>query len=408
MGGLVSEQGNLLEMLATLAIFLAWLFVVPFVAVSLYLSLEILFGLKALPRRRFEGRDNLNIAVLVPAHNEASGIASTVAALRSAMPRARLLVVADNCTDETASFAIRAGAEVVERHDPTKRGKGFALEFGRDHLRTNPPAVVIVLDADCRIQKWSGEMLATAAFDLERPVQSANLLASPQSAPALEGISNFAMLVKNLVRARGLMRLGGGITLFGTGMAFPWPLFSQLDLASAALAEDLELGLHLARKGIRVDLIDQAMVTSPAASVADSREQRRRWEHGFLHQAKKSALPLLGLGIRRGSRHLLGLGAHMLVPPIAMHMLLGMAVMAATAPLALGDQAIYPFLAAAIAMSVLLILLFLAWLKEGRRVLPLRALALAPIYVAWKVPIYLGLFLKRQTAWKRTRRPDER
>lgn len=251
-------------------------------------------------------------------------------------------------------------------------------------------------------------MLATAAFDLERPVQSANLLASPQSAPALEGISNFAMLVKNLVRARGLMRLGGGITLFGTGMAFPWPLFSQLDLASAALAEDLELGLHLARKGIRVDLIDQAMVTSPAASVADSREQRRRWEHGFLHQAKKSALPLLGLGIRRGSRHLLGLGAHMLVPPIAMHMLLGMAVMAATAPLALGDQAIYPFLAAAIAMSVLLILLFLAWLKEGRRVLPLRALALAPIYVAWKVPIYLGLFLKRQTAWKRTRRPDER
>ena len=89
-------------------------------------------------------------------------------------------------------------------------------------------------------------------------------------------------------------------------------------------------------------------------------------------------------------------------------MLLGMAVMAATAPLALGDQAIYPFLAAAIAMSVLLILLFLAWLKEGRRVLPLRALALAPIYVAWKVPIYLGLFLKRQTAWKRTRRPDER
>ena len=87
MGGLVSEQGNLLEMLATLAIVLAWLFVVPFVAVSLYLSLEILFGLKALPRPRFEGRDNLNIAVLVPAHDEASGIASTVAALRSAMPR---------------------------------------------------------------------------------------------------------------------------------------------------------------------------------------------------------------------------------------------------------------------------------------------------------------------------------
>lgn len=404
----MSEQGNLLAMLSTPATVLAWLFVVPFVAVSLYLSLELLCGLKALPRRRVKGRDSLNIVVLVPAHNEASGIASTIAALRSAMPKVRLLVVADNCTDETASLAVGAGAEVIQRHDPTRRGKGFALEFGRDHLRTNPPAVVIILDADCRIQKGSGEMLATAAFDLGRPVQSANLLSSPHTAPALEGISNFAMLVKNLVRARGLMRLGGGITLFGTGMAFPWPLFSQLDLASAALAEDLELGLHLARKGIRVDLLDQAMVTSPAASVADSREQRRRWEHGFLHQAKKSALPLIGLGIRRGSRHLLGLGAHMLVPPIALHMLLGLAIMAATALLALGDQTIHPFLATATAMSGLLILLFLAWLKEGRQVLPLRALALAPIYVAWKVPIYLGLLVKRQTTWKRTRRPDER
>ena len=404
----MSEQGNIFDMLSTISVVLAWLFVVPFVAVSLYLSLEILCGLKALPRRRLKGRDNLNIAVLVPAHNEASGIASTVVALRSAMPNAKLLVVADNCTDETACLAARAGAEVVERHDPTKRGKSFALEFGRDHLRANPPAVVIVLDADCRIQEGSGELLATAAFDLGRPVQSSNLLASPRSAPALEGISNFAMLVKNLVRARGLMRLGGGITLFGTGMAFPWPLFSQLDLASDALAEDLELGLHLAREGIRVDLLDQAMVTSPAASVADSREQRRRWEHGFLHQAKKSAMPLLGLGMKRGSRHLLGLGAHLLVPPIALHILLGMVIMVATALLALGDQAIHPFLATAIAMSGVLILLFLAWLKEGRQVLPLRALALAPIYVVWKVPIYLGLLLKRQTAWKRTRRPDER
>ena len=404
----MSQQSNLMEMLPGLAISLAWLLVLPFTAVSLYLSLEILCGLKALPRRILKGKGDLDVVVLVPAHNEASGIETTINALRSSMPKARFLVVADNCSDETSSLAARAGAEVVERHDPTRRGKGFALEFGRDHLRMNPPAVVIVLDADCRIQNGSGEMLAQAAFELGRPVQSANLLASPQSAPALEAISNFAMLIKNLVRARGLMRLGGGITLFGTGMALPWPLFSQLDRASAALAEDLELGLHLARKGIRVDLLDQAMVTSPAASVADSREQRRRWEHGFLHQARKSAMPLLGIGMKRGSRHLLGLGAHMLVPPIALHMLLGMVAMAATAPLALGNLTIYPFLVTTVAMSFLLILLFLAWLKEGRQVLPLRALALAPIYVAWKVPIYLGLLLKRQTAWKRTRRPDER
>lgn len=391
-----------------MAMLLAWIAALPFSAVSLYLCLEIICGLRPLPSRRFEGQDNLDVTVLVPAHNEANGIAATIKELRSAMPQARLLVVADNCTDETASLAAGAGAEVIERHDSLHRGKGFALDFGREHLRARPPSVVIILDADCRLKKGGGEILASAAFHLDRPVQATNLLVSSEDAPALEAISNFAMLVKNLVRARGLMRLGGGIPLFGTGMAFPWALFSQLDLASAALAEDLELGLHLAKEGIRVALVDQAMVTSPAASIADSREQRRRWEHGFLHQAMRSAFPLLWLGLKHRSRHLLALGAHMLVPPIALHLLLGTVIMATTAASALIHQSFAPFVATLTCMCSLLALLFVVWFKEGRQILPFTALARAPIYVAWKIPIYLGFVLKRQTGWKRTRRPDER
>jgi cellulose synthase/poly-beta-1,6-N-acetylglucosamine synthase-like glycosyltransferase len=404
----VSTTGSLVALLPTVAILLALIMALPFLAVSTYLCLEIICGLKSLPSRSFKNAQNLDITVLVPAHNEANGIAATIKELRSAVPQARLLVVADNCTDETASLARGAGAQVIERHDSVHRGKGFALEFGRNHLRAQPPAVVIMLDADCRLKKGSGEILAAAAFHLDRPAQATNLLVSSGHAPALEGISNFAMLVKNLVRARGLMRLGGGISLFGTGMAFPWTLFSQLNLASAALAEDLELGLHLAKEGIRVELVEEAMVTSPAASVADSREQRRRWEHGFLHQATRSALPLLSLGLKHRSRHLLALGAHMLVPPIALHMLLGAAIMAMTAALALMSQAFLPFVATFAGMCSLLALLFAVWLMEGREILPFSALARAPIYIAWKIPIYLGFVLKRQTGWKRTRRPGER
>src|SRR6476469_7481059 len=57
--------------------------------------------------------------VLVPAHDEESGLPPTLAGLRSQLrPGDRLLVVADNCTDRTAAVARAAGAEVVERHDP--------------------------------------------------------------------------------------------------------------------------------------------------------------------------------------------------------------------------------------------------------------------------------------------------
>lgn len=112
------------------------------------------------------------------------------------------------------------------------------------------------------------------------------------------------MLIKNLVRARGLMRIGKGIPLFGTGMAFPWPMFDKLELASGALAEDLELGLNLAKSGVRVTLVDEALVTSPAASVSDSREQEAPTRNmDFSIRQCAAPYPLIGLGVTRRSRH---------------------------------------------------------------------------------------------------------
>ena len=403
----MTEHVHLVQMMAHAATLLAWIITLPFVVVTLYLCFEIVCGLKTLPARTFAAPVNPDIAVLLPAHNEAYGIADTVHALRSALPQARLLVVADNCTDDTASLAATAGAEVIERYDLEKRGKGFALDFGRQHLRLNPPDAVITIDADCRLAAGSGELLAYGAIGLNRAVQATNLLVSPVDMNPLEGISNFAFLVKNLVRARGLMRIGRGIPLFGTGMAFPWTLFSHLKLASDALAEDLELGLNLAKDGVRVEFLDQALVTSPAASAAQNREQRKRWEGGFLSQAKTFALPLIGLGIKRRSRHLLGLGAHMFVPPIALLVLWGIAVAIVTATLALIAQSAVPFIVTCCCLCVLMILLFAVWIKEGRQVLSFSSLARAPKYVIWKIPIYLGFVRQEQVGWKRTHRPDE-
>src|SRR5580693_8198462 len=74
----------------------------------------------------------LRFDIVVPAHNEAVGIAHTIANLRQLdwpADRYRILVVADNCNDETAAIAAAAGAHVLERHDETQRGKGYALKF---------------------------------------------------------------------------------------------------------------------------------------------------------------------------------------------------------------------------------------------------------------------------------------
>ncbi|HXM34723.1 MAG TPA: glycosyltransferase, partial [Pyrinomonadaceae bacterium] len=78
---------------------------------------------------------NHNVAVLVPAHNESAGLLPTITDIkRQLFAGDRLLVVADNCTDDTAAIAAARGAEVIERNDPSRRGKGYALDFGVRHL----------------------------------------------------------------------------------------------------------------------------------------------------------------------------------------------------------------------------------------------------------------------------------
>ena len=76
------------------------------------------------PTRRF--------LVVVPAHDEQAGIVATVISCKSLnYPEHlfRVLVVADNCTDATGIPARDAGARVLERHDSTRRGKGYAIQY---------------------------------------------------------------------------------------------------------------------------------------------------------------------------------------------------------------------------------------------------------------------------------------
>jgi cellulose synthase/poly-beta-1,6-N-acetylglucosamine synthase-like glycosyltransferase len=388
---------------------IAWLLAGALSAVLIYLCLELSAGLWKSDKRCVKAsRPQSAGAILVPAHNEAFSIAATVAALRIAAPQCRIVVVADNCTDTTADLARAAGAEAIVRNNLKQKGKGFALAFGRDYLAQTPPEAVIIIDADCRLSAGSAEILIARAVDGDQPVQGVNLLVTGETESPLTSISNFAMLVKNLVRARGLERLGGGTLLFGTGMAFPWKLFATLELATSHVVEDLELGLSLAKIGVCVRFEDRALVTSPAASVADSKGQRSRWEHGFMQTAMHNGLPFLMSGFSKGSRHLLFIGAHMMVPPLAMLMLLSAVALALLSIWVwAGSGSVAPLMLLGASVFLLSVTLLAAWWTEGRKVISGPSLLKIPFYILWKLPIYLRFFTARQTGWNRTQRDGE-
>ncbi|HWK41462.1 MAG TPA: glycosyltransferase [Croceibacterium sp.] len=373
-------------------------------------STELLAGLWPAARRK-RSPVSARIAILIPAHDEEAGIVDTVGALLEQVPPgARVIVIADNCTDSTAALAREAGAEVIERNDPDARGKGYALAFGGDHLALSgdsAPDVVLVVDADCRLLPGSIDTLAEAALRLGVPVQADYLFNADLVAAPMVQISNFAMLVKNRYRSRGMQRLGGAALLTGTGMAFPWTLYAEADLATGSIVEDLSFGVAMTRKGYPPKLIEEAEVRSAPAALGDTLAQRTRWEHGFLKTLCRDALPVLFGGLRRISLPEILLGLHLAVPPLALLLVLAGAALALQVVLALlgGSAAALATLAAITLFALTMVVA--AWLGEGRAYLSGHALLRAPVYVLWKLPVYARFLRKPEASWNRTpRRPE--
>jgi glycosyltransferase involved in cell wall biosynthesis len=83
------------------------------------------------------------VSVVIPAYNEAHGIAGVIERIRTYIPTAEIIVVDDCSQDDTAAVARAAGARVI-RH-PVNRGNGAAVKTG---IRRAHGEVVLLMDAD--------------------------------------------------------------------------------------------------------------------------------------------------------------------------------------------------------------------------------------------------------------------
>lgn len=366
-----------------------------------------------LPRRDWpviaEGKFR-SIAVLVPARNESAGIAPTLEDIsRQLNAGDQLIVVADNCTDDTAAVASAYGAQVIVRNDMDRRGKGYALAFGLEYLAARPPEIVIVVDADCRLGADTIKTLTAAAAASNRPVQALYLMKPPVGHEQRFAVAEFAWIVRNYVRPLGLANLGLPCQLMGTGMAFPWRVISSTNLASGNLVEDLELGLNLARNGHPPKFCMEAIVESLFPTTEEGMvKQRQRWEHGSLSMLLNRSVRLCFAAARRLNFPLLVLGLDLMVPPLAVH---AAAILLATAACGV----LYLFgasgLAIALAMlggSLFAASLLLSWAGFGRTVLPARQFHRLLPYLLAKLKIYKGFSARNPGEWLRSDRTKEK
>ncbi len=319
----------------------------------------------------------------------------------------RVVVVADNCTDRTASIARCAGAEVVERFDLVKRGKGYALDAGVQYLSQSPTEVVIIFDADCEAEPGLIDTLGSAVAGTGKPVQALYLMRLTPDSGAEAMVSVFAFLVKNWVRARALQAIHLPVLLTGSGMAFPWGTISTARLANGEIVEDLALGIALAKSGQGAEFLESPKVWSTLPDNSQAAvKQRTRWEHGYISSMFRF-IPTLIAQSSMGKPNLAIVALDLIIPPLSLLVLLSGLSLATLFFFGLATQQWAPFLALIGIGTFAAFGIGVSWFCFAREIIPARMLLSIPRYVLCKIPIYTKFVSNRETTWIRTEREGE-
>ncbi len=369
-------------------------------------SLQCFLSLIPASKSEFEKSKLPRLAVLIPAHNEEAIISGILQDVKSQMQdNDRAIVIADNCEDATAEVAKSYGAEVFERFDQTDRGKAYALRFALEKLEADPPEVVIVVDADCRISADALAHLSSKAAKLDRPVQGSYIFGEQTDGVASNNASSFTLWFKNHIRPLGSLRAGMPCQLTGSGMAFPWHVIRKVDVANKSLAEDTTLGLELAYAGYPPTFCPEARIDGHVPKEWGTLvQQRRRWEQGYLESILTNAPKMALRSFTSFRPGLLWAAFDLCIPPVA---LLGIAwgfLTLCALLMAVFGGSLVPAIMLSVGALLMGSSLVLGWMVHCRDRVPAKAILAMPWFLFRKIAIYVSLLFKREKVWLRTER----
>lgn len=230
------------------------------------------------------GHQPSRLLFLIPAHNEARGIAScvrSVLALRYPRDLIRVIVIADNCEDDTAAVARASGAQCLERHDLTLRGKPRAIAWALERLDVSSYDGVVILDADAVVHADYA-----AALDAAGPLRGkACECYDDVRNPGDSALTRMAAVL-SAGRFRGSFRLkhAAGINVpLSDGLCVGSDVLRDHPWNAFGLCEDWELYAQLTALGIRTELVpDARLFAMETRTLRQSESQRRRWLSGKL------------------------------------------------------------------------------------------------------------------------------
>lgn len=337
------------------------------------------------------------IVIVIPAHNEELLIADTVTNVRQQdYPADAMLVfvIADNCTDLTATLARGAGARVFERSG--NPGKGQGLHDALQLLEAEDWDAFLVIDADSHLHPGALSALNDAIEAGGRALQIRYGVLNPD-----ESIRTRAMELStasfNALRPLGKACLGLSAGINGNGFCLTRETVAQVPYLAHSIVEDIEYHMLLLKAGIRVDFLDHVWVKAQMpVGGRGATVQRVRWERGRIITIRNYA-PALFAAWRQGQPRAVDGLIDVLMPPASL-------VLLALLPALLAGNSVSRGLAVA-GVGAMFVHYLVAAIKYGNLGSFLLLLFYIPWYVIWKSAVVVrSLLLEKNLPWIRTDR----
>lgn len=342
---------------------------------------------------------------LVPAHNEELLIGrclQSLLALRYPRSDCEIVVIADNCTDTTASIVRAHDVRCMERRDAVKAGKPYAIAWAITMLDLSDFDAVVIVDADSLIDADFAISLAALAPLREKAIQCYNDV-SNRSENALTRMA----AVFSAMRCRYINEFKTRASLncpLGNGLCIGSAVLERLGWNAFGISEDTELYAILTQNGVRIESAAAARIYSQEArSLRQSGSQRKRWTAGNLGVLFRHGGPILRSG-RIGFAQKLDSLAELTGPAPAVH--LGLVLVLAALTLATGTPGA-TFLVAALFASLVRPLVFasVAVRSDPDPKAAVRAFAFFPLYMLWRLGVQvMALAAVGTQTWVRTER----
>ncbi len=384
-----------------LAIFIAVLTLFGTVEL-LFLTLGGIFPPRHRPTKHAPPR---SLAIVIPAHNEQENIVRTIQSLQACEPPAAtvsIVVIADNCTDQTATVAQNAGAQVLIRHNEQQRGKGYALDYAFSQLLAQGIETVLIIDADTVVERHFLRACEAKFAQGADALQCRYTVRNAEDSLRTQ-LLNVALLAFNVLRPRGREWWGVSVGISGNGFGLTRNTLNLVPYTANSVVEDLEYHLALVRAGLKVQFVDNTTVQADMPiSGKGVTTQRTRWEGGRFRMMREH-IPKLTLEVLRGNFRLLEPLLELCLLPLALHV----ALLILLIFLPFGLTQVY----AVIALFIIFIHVMAALWVGGGTWRDLRVLCVAPFYILWKLLLLPQSFktARKNATWVRTaRQPNEK